>query len=62
MDSREIVKRLAADGWYEVARRGSHLQLKHPEKPGRVTVPHPRRDIPIGTLRSIERQAGLKLV
>jgi predicted RNA binding protein YcfA (HicA-like mRNA interferase family) len=30
-------------------------------KPGRVTVPHPDRDIPVGTLRSIERQARLKL-
>jgi len=23
-----------------------------------VTVPHPKKDIPIGTLASIERQAG----
>jgi len=30
-------------------------------KPGRVTVPHPERDIPVGTLRSIEKQSGLKL-
>jgi predicted RNA binding protein YcfA (HicA-like mRNA interferase family) len=36
-------------------------RLKHPTKPGRVTVPHPRRDIPTGTFRSIEKQAGLKL-
>jgi len=28
---------------------------------GRVTVPHPERDIPMGTLKSIERQSGLKL-
>ncbi|MBD9492192.1 type II toxin-antitoxin system HicA family toxin [Ensifer sp. ENS11] len=45
----------------EVATKGSHVQFKHPEKPGRVTVPHPKRDIPIGTLKSIEKQAGLKL-
>ena len=45
----------------EVAKKGSHLQLKHPTKPGRVTVPHPERDIPIGTLKSIERQSGIKL-
>jgi len=49
------------DGWFEVARKGSHIQFKHPTKVGRVTVPHPKRDIPIGTLRSIEKQAGLKL-
>jgi predicted RNA binding protein YcfA (HicA-like mRNA interferase family) len=61
MKSREVLARLLADGWYEVARRGSHLQLKHPHKPGRVTVPHPQRDIPPGTLRSIEKQSGVKL-
>jgi len=32
-----------------------------PTKPGRVTVPHPEKDIPIGTLCSIEKQAGIKL-
>jgi len=61
MNSRDVIAALKRDGWYEVAQRGSHLQFKHPEKPGRVTVPHPRRDIPIGTLASIEKQSGLKL-
>ncbi|MBL8831488.1 MAG: type II toxin-antitoxin system HicA family toxin [Rhodospirillales bacterium] len=62
MNSRDIIKRLRADGWFEVAHRGSHKQFKHPVKPGRVTVVHPKRDIPAGTLRSIEKQAGLRLV
>lgn len=61
MNSRDIVSALQADGWFEVARRGSHVQFKHPIKAGRVTVPHPKRDIPMGTLRSIERQSGLTL-
>lgn len=61
MNSRDVLSALHHDGWYEVARKGSHVQLKHPVKPGRVTVPHPERDLPIGTLRSIERQSGLKL-
>jgi predicted RNA binding protein YcfA (HicA-like mRNA interferase family) len=61
MRSREVIKALEGDGWREVARKGSHVQFKHPEKPGRVTVPHPTRDIPVGTLRSIEKQSGLKL-
>ncbi len=61
MDSREIIKRLRADGWFEVAHEGSHKHFKHATKTGRVTVPFPRRDVPIGTLRSIEKQAGLKL-
>lgn len=61
VSSREVIRRLGADGWYEVARRGSHVQLKHLTKPGRVTVPHPRRDLAVGTLRSIEKQAGVRL-
>ena len=62
MRSRDVIKALEADGWREVTRKGSHAQFKHPAKAGRVTVPDPRRDIPIGTLRSIEKQSGVKLV
>ncbi|WP_020179988.1 type II toxin-antitoxin system HicA family toxin [Methylopila sp. M107] len=61
MDSRGVIAALKADGWEEVARRGSHVQFKHPTKPGRVTVPHPKRDFPAGTLKSIEKQSGLSL-
>jgi predicted RNA binding protein YcfA (HicA-like mRNA interferase family) len=60
--SREVLARLKADGWYEVRRRGtSHIQLKHPTKPGRATVPHPVKDLRPNTLASIEHQTGLKL-
>ena len=61
MDSRKVISALEADGWVKVAQRGSHVQLKHPLKPGRVTVPHPKRDLPTGPLRSIEIQAGIPL-
>jgi predicted RNA binding protein YcfA (HicA-like mRNA interferase family) len=61
VDSRKILQLLKKDGWYEVGRRGSHVQLKHPAKAGRVTVPHPKKDLPRGTVRSIEKQAGLDL-
>lgn len=57
MDSRDVLAALRADGWEQVAQKGSHINLKHPVKPGRVTVPQPRRDLPIGTLKSIERQS-----
>ncbi|SFL53639.1 type II toxin-antitoxin system HicA family toxin [Azotobacter beijerinckii] len=60
MRSREVIKRIEADGWYWVATKGDHHQFKHPTKPGRVTVPHPNSDIPKGTLNSIWKQAGLK--
>lgn len=61
MKSSDALKRLLADGWFKVRTRGSHVQLKHPEKSGRVTLPHPKRDLPIGTLKSIEKQSGVKL-
>ncbi len=61
MSSLEVIRELRRDGWFEVAHVGSHKQFKHSTKPGRVTVPHPKRDMPLGTLRSIEKQAGIKL-
>ena len=61
MESRIVIREIEADGWYEVAQRGSHKQFKHPNKPGKATVPHPERDLPIGTVKSIERQTGVKL-
>jgi predicted RNA binding protein YcfA (HicA-like mRNA interferase family) len=61
MDSRTIIALLEADGWQRVGQKGSHIQFEHPAKSGRVTLPHPKRDLPIGTLRSIEKQARLKL-
>ena len=61
MNRRDVIKELKKDGWYEVNQVGSHKQFKHPTKNGRVTVPHPKRDIPTGTIRSIENQAGIKL-
>jgi predicted RNA binding protein YcfA (HicA-like mRNA interferase family) len=61
VNSRDVIALLQADGWFEVAQKGSHVQFKHPSKPGRVTVVHPSKDIPIGTLRSIEKQAGVRL-
>jgi predicted RNA binding protein YcfA (HicA-like mRNA interferase family) len=57
----EVLEKLREDGWYVVATRGSHRQLKHPTKPGRVTVAgKPSDDLAPGTLNSIFKQAGWK--
>lgn len=61
MDSRDVLRRLAEDGWLLKRVTGSHHQFRHPMKSGVVTVPHPKRDLPRGTVRSIEKQAGLRL-
>lgn len=58
--SREVIYLLKKDGWYEVACAGSHHQFKHPVRKGRVTVKHPDKDIPVKTLKNIERQSGLR--
>ncbi|MDB2609508.1 type II toxin-antitoxin system HicA family toxin [Paracoccaceae bacterium] len=57
-NSRKLIKKLQAEGWVLVATKGSHHQFKHPEKAGRVTVPHPNKNIKTGTVKSICRQAG----
>ena len=59
MKSAEIIKQIKADGWYLVHVVGSHHQFKHPSKPGKVTVPHPKKDLPLATARSILKQAAL---
>ncbi len=59
--SREVIKMLKQDGWYEVNCVGDHHQFKHLTKKGRVTITHPRKDIPLGTLKSILAQAGITL-
>lgn len=61
INSREVIKALKAAGFEKVNQKGSHVQFKHPQRKGRVTVPHPKRDLRIMTVKSIERQSGLKL-
>ena len=59
MHSREVTKLLLNDGWELVRVKGSHHQYKHPTKPGLVTIPHPKTDLPNGTVKSILKQARL---
>jgi len=61
MRSGEVIKKIEKDGWFEVRQSGSHKQFRHHTKGGTVTVPHPKADMAIGTLKSIEKQSGVKL-
>jgi predicted RNA binding protein YcfA (HicA-like mRNA interferase family) len=56
-----VIAVLRKAGWYEVRQKGSHVQFKHATNPGRVTVPRHNGDLPIGTLKSIEKQANIEL-
>ncbi len=56
--SAEIIRRMQKEGWELVRVTGSHHHFKHPERSGLVTVPHPKKDLPTGTVRAIEKQLG----
>ena len=59
--SREIIARLESAGFCEVRQKGSHKVFRNPDTKRTVIVKHPTKDYPVGTLRSTERQAGVKL-
>ena len=57
----DLIASLRADGWTLARQKGSHRQFHHPTKVGTVTVAgKPSIEIPLGTLNSILKQAGLK--
>jgi predicted RNA binding protein YcfA (HicA-like mRNA interferase family) len=56
-----LIKELEASGWKLVRIKGSHHQYKHPDKNAVITVPHPKKDLPAGTVRNIKKAAGLIL-
>ncbi|WP_120509981.1 type II toxin-antitoxin system HicA family toxin [Rahnella bruchi] len=59
MDSRKLMAEIVADGWILDRVNGSHHHFVHPTKPGLVTIPHPKKDLPIKTVKSIRKQAGI---
>jgi predicted RNA binding protein YcfA (HicA-like mRNA interferase family) len=61
LSSREVVDRLERAGWYEVGQTGSHRHFRHPTRLGKVTVPHPRKELTMKTLKSIEKQSGVDM-
>ncbi len=60
MKFREIEKIILKDGWELKDVKGSHYQYKHKEKPGKVTIPNHRGDIPRIVIKSILKQANIK--
>lgn len=61
VESRAIIRKIEADGWVLVRVTGSHHHFRHAARPGTTTVAHPVKDVSKGTVRSIERQSGVKL-
>ncbi|MBP0597949.1 type II toxin-antitoxin system HicA family toxin [Herbaspirillum sp. LeCh32-8] len=60
MNSKSVIQMLEDAGWRSVRVKGSHHQFKHPDHGFVLTVPHPKKDLPIGTANSILKAAGLK--
>jgi predicted RNA binding protein YcfA (HicA-like mRNA interferase family) len=59
MHSKKVIERLLQDGWSLRGVRGSHHVYVHPTKNGHIVVTHPRKDMPIGLLKAVFKQAGL---
>ena len=60
MKSDELIKTIETDGWFLRRVVGSHHHYRHPTKTGLVTVPHPKIDLPIQTVKSMFKQAQIQ--
>lgn len=59
MDSSRLIRMLLDDGWHLVRIKGSHHHFKHGTRQGRLTVVHPKKDLPVGTVRAVLKGAGM---
>ena len=60
MNSKELIKALEKDGWVLRGSKGSHHVFNHPRKAGHITVPHPKKDLGIGLVQMLLKQARIK--
>jgi predicted RNA binding protein YcfA (HicA-like mRNA interferase family) len=60
MKSAELVKLLEQAGWKLITVRGSHHIFRHTQRPGHISVPHPRKDLGIGLVKKLMKQAGIE--
>ena len=57
---REVARKLEAEGFAQVSQKGSHVKYAKVTNDGVRTVIVPNhREVAVGTMRSIQRQAGL---
>jgi len=61
ISGKKVIKLLKKSGWVIVSQSGSHVKLKNGEQVTIVPV-HVNKDLPKGTLKSIEKQSGVKLL
>lgn len=58
MNSKALIRELESAGWFLVRTRGSHHAFQHPQRPGTLVVPHPKKDLGKGLVAAIRKQAG----
>jgi len=61
LTAKEVIKLLDSDGFILDHVTGSHYIFYHPIHKRRVTVPYHGKDLPIGTLKSILKEAGIQI-
>jgi predicted RNA binding protein YcfA (HicA-like mRNA interferase family) len=59
MRSADLIRELEKAGWVLKRVRGSHHVFVHPQRGGIVVVPHPKRELGVGFVAAIRKQAGL---
>lgn len=59
MDSRDLIREIEDAGWFFVGAEGSHHHFKHGTRKGKITIPHPRKDIHPKIIKEVRRKAGL---
>jgi predicted RNA binding protein YcfA (HicA-like mRNA interferase family) len=59
MTSKDLIRELVANGWILDRVKGSHHTFRHPDLRHAVTVPHPKKDLGIGLVKAIKKQAGI---
>lgn len=57
--SKELIKQLEKDGWVLRNVKGGHHVYSHPNKPGHISVPHPKKDLGKGLVAKLKKQAGI---
>lgn len=61
MKCSELLRELIRDGWFIVSQRGSHMQLIHSKKRGKIYFPfHGSNEVATGLEKKLRKQAGLK--
>ena len=59
MTSADLIRAMRIVGWRLERVNGSHHIFKHPDRPGIVVVPHPKKNLGSGLVKAIRRQVGI---